>query len=160
MSLVAFDFDNTITESTIVGDEVVFNMGDASRVAMLRTLFMDLHKSGVILIVVSLNFRKTIQDVLAEYGLLDFFFKIYDRNNVWKENVGTKQKFMEFLMAHNELNPALCVLVDDQASNLINAPCNVVQIEEVGGINMTHDHQIRKIFQLPVFAEKKITIQV
>jgi len=123
--LAAFDFDNTITESTselkYCGNEIVFNMGSASRVHALKTLFADLRKSGVVLIVVSLNFRKTIENVFAQYEMLEFFTSIYDRTNIWAERIGTKQIFMEKIITYNRLNPRLCVLVDDQPNNLVNA---------------------------------------
>jgi len=150
--LAAFDFDNTITESTsepkYCGDEIVFNMGSASRVLALRTLFVELRKSGVILIVVSLNFRETIENVFAEYGLLEFFFRIYDRTNVWARYIGTKQILMENTIIFNQLNPVLCVLVDDHPDNLVDAPCNVVEIRGPGGITMKHDYEIRKNFNI------------
>ena len=150
--LAAFDFDNTITESTsepkYCGDEIVFNMGSASRVLALRTLFVELRKSGVILIVVSLNFRETIENVFAEYGLLEFFFRIYDRTNVWAQHIGTKQILMENRIIFNQLNPVLCVLVDDQPDNLVDAPCNVVEIRGPGGITMKHDYEIRIFFNI------------
>jgi len=152
--LAAFDFDNTITESTseprYCGDEIVFNMGSASRVFALRKLFVDLRKSGVILIVVSLNFRETIENVLAQYGLLKFFSRIYDRTNIWAQDIATKQILMETIITRNHFSPTLCVLVDDHRDNLVDAPCNVVEIRGPGGITMKHDNKIRRIFNIPI----------
>ena len=152
--LVAFDFDNTITESTIEpkysGDGTVFNMGSASRVLALKKLFADLRKGGVILIVVSLNIRETIENVLAEYGLLEFFSRIYDRTDIWAKDIRTKQILMANIITRNQFNPALCVLVDDLIDNLVDAPCNVVEIRGPGGITMKHDYQIRKKFNIPI----------
>jgi len=152
--LAAFDFDNTITESTIdpkfYGGKTVFNMGSASRVLALRKLFADLCKSGVDLIVVSLNIRETIENVLSEYGLLEFFIRIYDRTNVWAQHIRTKQILMENIITCYHFNPKLCVLVDDQPDNLVNAPCNIVEIQGPGGLTMKHDYQIRKLFNIPM----------
>ena len=121
-----------------------------------RRIFSDLFNNSAnvgdlcngMLIVVSLNFRETIENVLAEYGLLEFFFRIYDRTNVWARCIGTKQILMENIIIFNQLNPVLCVLVDDHPDNLVDAPCNVVEIRGPGGITMKHDYEIRKNFNI------------
>jgi len=121
-----------------------------------RRIFSDLFNNSAnvgdlcngMLIVVSLNFRETIENVLAEYGLLECFFRIYDRTNVWAQHIGTKQILMENRIIFNQLNPVLCVLVDDQPDNLVDAPCNVVEIRGPGGITMKHDYEIRIFFNI------------
>lgn len=149
-ALAAFDFDNTITESTVEDPsgrtEVVFNMGCEYRVNGLRTLFRDLRACGVVLIVVSLNMRKNIQRILDQHGLLEFFLAIYDRNDIWRIDVGTKQTFMKLIMDAYDVNASDCVLVDDQSSNLENAPCRVIEIKGPGGICKQHDSELRQIF--------------
>jgi FMN phosphatase YigB (HAD superfamily) len=149
-ALAAFDFDNTITESTCddktTRNGIVFNMGSARRINKLRILFRDLKGSGVILIVLSLNFRETIQNVLGEHGLLEFFSGIYDRHDIWQKGILTKQMFIKIFMEMYSVDRSRCVLVDDQITNLINAPCCCVEIKGPGGIRNEHDSEIRQIF--------------
>jgi hypothetical protein len=149
-AVAAFDFDNTITESTIedgTGDnEVVYNMGCVCRVNALRTLFRDLRACGVMLIVVSLNMRKNIERILDQHGLLEFFTAIYDRNDIWRIDVRTKQNFMQLFMDKYDVKASHCVLLDDQSNNLENAPCTVIEIKGPGGICRQHDSELRRIF--------------
>ena len=59
---------------------------------------LDDVESGVVLIVVSLNVRKNIESILDQHGLLEFFLAIYDRNDIWRIDVRTKQTFMKLIM--------------------------------------------------------------
>ena len=120
-------------------------MGSQTRLQRLRPLFEDLKRNGVILIVVSLNFRNAIEKILFKHGLLFFSSRIYDRNDVWRKDVLTKQVFIKLFIDKYKVHLSRCVLVDDQRSNIENAPCRVIKIKYAGGIRKENDFQIRDI---------------
>jgi len=123
---------------------------DAHRIGMptMQGFWVSLDdvESGVVLIVVSLNVRKNIESILDQHGLLEFFLAIYDRNDIWRIDVLTKQTFMKLIMDAYDVNASHCVLVDDQSSNLENAPCRVIEIKGPGGMCKQHDSELRQIF--------------
>jgi len=110
------------------------------RIMLLTELCKYLNHRGVILVVVSLNSRKAIEQVLKKLGVSSLFTHIYDKENVLSS--GDKQKLMQHLMAIYGSAEDSCLLVDDQESNLVAAPCSTLLVREGRGVGARECRQI------------------
>ena len=151
--LCALDFDRTITQkdfrrsSCISSQRLCVSYPDLSsvigshRIMLLTELCKYLNHRGVILVVVSLNSRKAIEQVLKKLGVSSLFKHIYDKENV--VSYGDKQKLMQHLMAIYGMSAEdSCLLVDDQESNLVAAPCSTLLVREGRGVGARECRQI------------------
>jgi hypothetical protein len=151
--LCALDFDRTITQkdfrrsSCISSQKLCVSHPDLSsvigchRIMLLTELCQYLNHRGVILVVVSLNSRKAIEQVLKKLGVSSLFTHIYDKENVLSS--GDKQKLMQHLMAIYGMSAEdSCLLVDDQESNLVAAPCSTLLVREGRGVGARECRQI------------------
>jgi len=136
-AVIAFDFDNTITENTVknnITGHYEYLMGTSARCNLLHKLFAYLKQRQVKLIIVSLNHSEVIEEQLKKNDFLKYFSEIYDRNTIGLKSIKTKQKFMQLYMNMFEIMSKNCLIVDDQEDNLRNAPCMVRHINHQTGI--------------------------
>jgi len=133
--LVAFDFDNTITQD-IIGPtnhhkSYLDVMGGQQRLNHLKKLFETLTKAGVQIIIVSFNVEGYVRHFLQHVGLFEYITYVFDRYSIyrnlkkimpnqhalWKKY--KKQYFMMvFVSKFFHIPGKSCLLVDDQQSNL------------------------------------------
>jgi len=146
LAVIAFDFDNTITENTVknrITGHFEYLMGTPSRRDLLHKLFACLHRRHVKLIIVSFNNSEVIQEQLEKNDLMQYFSEVYDRKTIWLQSIKTKQKFMQMYMRMFQISPNRCLIVDDQENNIRNAPCIVRHVNHQTGI--THNDAINII---------------
>jgi beta-phosphoglucomutase-like phosphatase (HAD superfamily) len=133
--MCALDFDQTITRRDHVKPAREPNLAaliGTPRIALMQEMCRQLVQSGVVLCVVSLNWKVAIQPVLKKLGLLELLDAVYDQPDVLRFQ--NKQNFMLHLMQQHGIQPQHCVLVDDQQNNLVGAPCKAVLVRDRGGI--------------------------
>lgn len=147
MQILAVDFDFTITYDEVKcfqKDEVSLKMGGVSRMARMHRLFHDLCMHGVTIYVISLNRGDIIRPFLYESGLAPFVSCVYDGMHVKASR--SKQRLVRHLMRTNTVIPAQCLMVDDEPSNITNAPCWTMPVPLKHGIDDDLDRQIRAFF--------------
>ena len=145
--LVAFDFDNTITQD-IVGHDIhdksyLDIMGGQDRLDRLKTLFENLERASVQIIIVSFNVHDYVRHFLERVGLYRYVAHVFDRffihkilknimpnqHELWGSH--KKQYFMRnFVSVFCDTPGKQCLLVDDQQSNLVslNDFCGTLKI--------------------------------
>lgn len=152
MRIFAVDFDLTITYNkagVFNPAEVACMMGGSRRTARMTRLFHDLRQNGVTIYVVSLNRGDIIHPFLRETGLATFVSCVYDITHVTAS--GSKQRLVRHLMQANAVEPAECIMVDDEPSNITNAPCWTMAVPLKHGIDDDIDQHIRSFFRIPSF---------
>jgi len=145
--ILAVDFDHTITYSEVrcfEKDEVLWAMGGVCRTARMLCLFHDLCRHGVTIYVVSLNRGDVIGPFLHESGLAPFVSCVYDGERV--KASGSKQLLVRHLMRTNAVGPTQCLMVDDEPSNIADAPCWSMPVPLKHGIDDDIDRLIRAFF--------------
>jgi len=145
--IIALDFDNTITYNEVgyfKKEEVTKRMGSAYRTTRMLRLFHDLCQHGVTIYVVSLNRGDIIGPFLRESGLAPFVSCVYDGEHV--KASGSKQLLVQRLMQMHDVGPRRCLMVDDEPSNIIYAPCWSLPVTQKHGIDDDIDLLIRYFF--------------
>lgn len=147
MQILAVDFDQTITYNEVgcfEKDEVVYKMGGVCRTQRMLRLFHDLCRHGVTIYVVSLNRGDVIGPFLHESGLAPFVSCVYDGEHV--KASGSKQLLVRHLMQTHDVGPTQCLMVDDEPSNIVDAPCWSMPVPQKHGIDDGIDRLIRAFF--------------